>query len=190
MRKFLYFLTAMFLCVGILNAQSLKSVLPASQFSDNLNKVVTDFKNNYYKIQGEELTPEGNMNVYRANISILGSVNSVIYRFSSKLDSTASYQALMFQGEIYEEAMKAYKNTSRLLNKSRLTVGVQTAIGFSGQYIEPEPTVAFANSSFKLNSTDPVYSNFYAEIEMVNTGFQNWEVRLNLHSKKKDDEDF
>jgi hypothetical protein len=170
-------------------SQLLKTTLPASQFSENLNKVVTDFKRNYYGIQGEALSPSGETDIFRSNVTLPGSVSSVILRFHSKLDTTASWQAIMFQGEAYDQALKAYRNTSRLLNRSRVNLSGSSPVGFSGKLNEPEANVTFASSSFKLDTEDPYYAKFYAEIEMINTGFDSWEVRLNLHNRKADTEE-
>jgi hypothetical protein len=119
-----------------------------------------------------------------------GSLSTVIYRFHSRVDTTASWQATMFQGDTYAEALKAYRNTSRLLNKCRLTLPGSSSVGFSGKLNEPQPNITFASSSFKLNTGDPAYAKFCAEIEMVNTGFDSWEVHLNLHNKKDDSEKY
>lgn len=171
-------------------SQLVKNPLPASQFSESLNKVVTDFRTNYRGIQGEPLSPEGETDVFRSNVKLPGSVSSVILRFHSKIDTTASWQAVMFQGDTYEKALKAYRHTSRLLNRSRVNLTGNTPVGFSGKLNEPEANVTFASSAFKLDTEDPHYSKFYAEIEMVNTGFDSWEVRLNLHNRRADvDED-
>lgn len=164
--------------------------MPSPQFSENLNKVVCDFRNNFHHIQGDALTPEGEMDIYKSSVSLPGSINTVIYRFHSKVDTTASWQAIMFQGENYAEALKVYKNTSRLLNKCQLTLPGSGPVGFSGKLYEPEPNITFTSSAFKLNTDDAAYAKFYAEIEMINTGFDSWEVHLNLHNKKEDTEKY
>lgn len=189
MRKILSCLAVMLLLTTG-NAQIFKSALQSLQFSENLNKVVLDFRNNFYRIQAEALTTEGEKEVYRSSISLPGSVSSVIFRFNSRVDTTASWQATMFEGDTYSDALKAYRNTSRLLNKCRLTLSANNAVGFSGKLNEPSPNLTFASSSFKLNTEDPAYAKFCAEIEMVNTGFDSWEVHLNLHNKKDDSEKY
>jgi hypothetical protein len=172
--------------VHICNGQILKSLTPSPGFSENLNKVVQDFTYNYRRIQAEQLPSMQDMDVYRSSVTLPGSVQSVIYRFHSKADTSASWQAIMFQGEEYGQAVKAYKNTCRLLNKSRLTLSGNGNIGFSGKINEPEEGLSFSSSSFRLNCGDMAYQKFEAEIELVNTGFSNWEVHLNLHNKKPD----
>lgn len=170
--------------------QVLKSLLPSPQFSESLNKVVSDFRYNFYNIQGAALTSEREMDLYKSNVSLPGSINTVIYRFHSKQDTTASCQAIMFKGENYAEALRTYKNISRLLNKCRLTLPGNSPAGFKGKLKEPDPNISFASSSFKLNTNDVAYVKFFAEIEMINTGLDSWEVHLNLHNKKEDMEQY
>jgi hypothetical protein len=190
MRKIVYLFLLMLLCTHPGKAQLLKPGSVSAEFSDNLNKIVLAFRTNFHQIQGDALPPEAETDVYRSNVSLPGSIQTFIYRFHSVIDTTASWQALMFQGDNYTDALKAYKNTSRLLNKSRLMFPGKSPVGFSGKLNEPDVNVAFANSSFKLDIDDPAYVRFYAEIEMVNTGFDSWEVHLNLHNKKADTEKY
>lgn len=190
MTKFFSFLISVLLCTHAGKSQVIKSIFPPSQFSESINVVVCDFKNNFYHIQGEPMIPQEEMDVYKSNISLPGSINTVIYRFHSKIDTTASWQTIIFQGENYANALKAYKNTSRLLNKCRISLPGNGPVGFTGKLNEPEPNVTFAGSSFKLNTDDVAYAKFFADIEIVNTGFDSWEVRLNLHNKKEDFEKY
>ncbi len=184
MRKILSLFVAMLFLPGS-KAQILHTPITSLQFSENINKVVCDFKNNFYNIQGDQLPGEPQMDVFKSNVSVPGAIHTYVFRFHSKKDNSPAWQAIMFQGESYSEAMKSYKNTSRLLNKLRVTLPGSSPVGFSGKLNDPDPNITFAGSSFKLNSEDPAYVKFYAEIEILNTGFDSWEVRLNLHNKKE-----
>ncbi len=179
-------LTVVCLCVlFITQAQFYKSILPSFEFNDSLTKVVIDFRNNYKKIQGQELTPQIGIEVYQSTISLPGSAHCAIYRYHSNMDTTASWQAIMYDGNNYEEAVKVYKNTYRLVNKSRIKWIDRSIASFIGSMEKADDNVPFANTSLQLNVSDPRYKNFYAEIEMTRGG-NGWEVHLNLHDKKED----
>ncbi len=183
--------TLTILCSGILfftQAQFYKSVLPSPQFNDSLTKVVIDFRNNFKKIQGKELTPQVGMEVYQSKVSLPGASHCTIYRFHSKLDTTASWQAIMYDGNDYDEAVKAYKNTCRLVNKSRIKWIDRSIASFTGNMEKNDDNVSFANTLLQLDVSDPRYKNFYAEIEIA-SGSSGWEVHLNLHAKKNDMEE-
>ena len=170
-------------------AQFYKSVLPTPAFNDSLTKVVIDFRNNYKQIQGKELTPQTGMEVYQSTISLPGAAHCTIYRFHSRLDTTASWQAIMYDGNDYEEAIKVYKNTCRLVNKSRIKWIDRSIVSFIGDTEKPDENVPFANTILQLDVSDPRYKNFYAEIEMA-SGDNGWEVHLNLHAKKDDKNEY
>ena len=167
-------------------AQLLKTLLPSPQFSENLNKIISDFGNNYHNIQGETIDNDQDRDMFASLITLPGSISSVIYRFHSTKDTTASWQATMFKGESYSEAVKTYKNTSRYLNKCRVTVPGNANAGFNGRLQEPDANLTFAVSRFTLNTHAEVYKDFLAEVEMVNTNYGEWEVHLSLHNKKPD----
>ena len=170
------------------HAQFYKSILPSPQFNDSLTKIVIDFRNNFKKIPGKELTPQIGIEVYQSQIGLPGAVHCVIYRYHSKLDTTASWQAIMYDGDDYEEAIKVYKSTCRLVNKSRIKWIDRSIASFIGNMEKPDGNISFANTMLQLNVSDPRYKNFYAEIEME-SGSNGWEVHLNLHNKKDDMEE-
>jgi hypothetical protein len=171
------------------HAQFYKSFLPSPAFNDSLTKVVFDFRNNFKQIQGKELVPQPGMEVYQSQISLPGASHCAIYRFHSQTDTTASWQAVMYEGDDYEEAVKIYKNTYRLVNKSRIKWIDRSIASFIGEMETPDENVRFANSLLQLNVSDPRYKNFYAEIE-ITSGYSGWEVHLNLHAKKDDKDEY
>ncbi|MEO6489914.1 MAG: hypothetical protein ABIO04_08260 [Ferruginibacter sp.] len=186
MRRIL--LVSICLFVGNILKAQLTKVIPASAaFADSLSRVAQDFRYNYYNIQSELIISQNDMETFQSNISLPGSKNCLIYRFHSTVDTTAAWQATMYQGESYRDALKAYKNTCRQVERSKLHLGSSIA-GFTGRMDEPDPNVRFVSSEFKLNSKEEAFSLFYAEVEMILTGMEEWEVHLNLHNKK-DDED-
>ena len=184
MKKF----TLSVLCAAtflISHAQFYKSFQPSPAFSDSLTRIVFDFRNDYKLIQGKELVPQQSMEVFQSKVGLPGAAHCAIYRFHSKLDTTASWQAIMYDGGNYEEAVKVYKNTYRLVQKSRIKWIDKSIASFIGEMEKPDENVSFATSLLQLNVTDPRYRNFYANIELTSS-YNGWEVHLNLNAKKDD----
>ena len=173
----------------ISHAQFYKKVLPDHAFNDSLTKVVTDFKSNYYPIQGKQLTSQGLTDVYQSNAGMPGASHCVIQRYHSEEDTTASWQAIMYEGESFEEAEKMYKNVYRLLKNAKVKNGISPAYSFIGDMETPSESMRFTVTPMKLNTTDRDYKYFYAEVEITNS-VEGWEVHLNLHSRKNDDEKY
>ena len=99
-------------------------------------------------------------------------------------DTSASFQAIVYDGEDYVEAEKVYKNLFRMLNKTRLKMEAFST-GFDGKLKEPTEAATFTISQLKATSPSAAYINFIAEVELIYEMY-NWKVRLNLHNKKPD----
>ena len=169
-------------------SQIYKPLLPSTAFSESLSSIAQDFRNNYYSIQGKQLPSQEDMDIYQSAVLIPGAKHCVIYRFHSKEDTTASWQCTMYEGDNYNEAVKIYKSTCRQVDKSNIKIQGNTSGGFAGKTEAPDANIRFVSSSFKLKIKDPAYDKFYAEVELVGINFDQWEVHLNLVSKKDDDE--
>lgn len=184
MRKTLFAFAFLLLCTTATKAQFYKSFLTSPAFTDSLQKIVTAFSDNYYSIQGNVINTQEDADTYQSVINVPGAKNSLIYRFHSERDTTASWQGMMYKGEDFKEAAKIYKNTFRYINKAHLNTGGFT-ISFAGNMEEPNESLRFTASVLKAVSGNNDYKKFVAEVEMVNS-FTGWEVHLNLHSKKDD----
>ncbi|MEP6675864.1 MAG: hypothetical protein ABJA78_11935 [Ferruginibacter sp.] len=188
MRKLFLLPLALLLFTHITKAQFYKSFLPSPAFSDSLAKVVLDFRFNFKAIQGEKLSSRDNMDIYRSKVSIPGAAHSIIYRSHSVEDTTACFQSVMYSGDNYNEAVKVYRNTFRLVKKSRMRWVDKSAVSFSGELEEPDESIRFTMSFLKPDLIDNAYHDFFAEVEMTSS-LEGWEVRLNLHNKRNDMEE-
>lgn len=169
------------------HAQFYKSLLPSEAFSDSLSLIVQDFRTNFYTIAGTQLPSQGEMDVYHSKISVPGALHSVIYRFHSVEDTSAGWQAVMYEGDSYENALKIYKNTFRQLKKTKVKGVDNSTVSFVGKLEIPEENIRFTITPLRLSLTDLPYKNFFGEVELTNT-YDGWEVHLNMHSKKSDAE--
>lgn len=180
---------SIFICFAFFGseAQFYKALLPSPEFNAALEKVVSDFRYNFKNISGDTLVGYDEAETFRSTVKLPGAVQCVIYKFHSVKDTTASWQAVMYEGDDYKEAVKAYKNTFRLINKSRLQLIDKSIITFSGKLAEPTEDVRFTVSTLQLDIQDNRYSHFRAEVELVST-FDSFKVNLNLHTVKPDEE--
>jgi hypothetical protein len=168
-------------------AQFYKSLQSSDTFSDSLAIVVQDFKRNFSSIEGRQLPSQGDMDVFRSKVTIPGSLHCAIYRFHSQEDTTASWQAIMYEGDSYEEALKVYKNTFKQLKKTKMKWVDKSIISFIGEMEVPDENIRFTVTAMRLNIIDRPYRSFFAELELTNT-YDGWEVHFNLHNRKNDAE--
>ena len=186
MRKLLTLAIAMLLMLTISYAQLIKKVLPPSPFSLSLSSVIENYQNNYRQIQGDILQPDEDRDIYKSTLALPGATQCVIYRFHSKEDTTASWQAILYEGEDFKEATKVYKNCYRSLKQTKYKVGI-TYYTLDGEIENPSEELRFTTSLLRPTIYTDVYKNFIAEVEILNS-MTGWTVQLNLHSRKNDTE--
>ena len=164
------------------NAQFYKSLLPNGEFSDSLTKIIVDFNTNFNTIQGQEMTPQLEMNVYQSKTTLPGALQCSIIRYHSKLDTSASWQAILFDGEDFNDAFKIYKDIFNQLKKSKIVTADKKPAKFKGELQKPKASVRFASTELILETTDLIYRNFFAQIQL-NSTMDGWEVQINLINK-------
>lgn len=189
MRKISTLLLPMLCCMLFSNAQIYKTSANDEEFDNSLTKIVYEFKTNFYPIQARQLTSEGLVDVFESSVKIPGAAHCIIQRYHSEEDTTASWQAIMYDGDSFDEAAKIYKNTYRLIKNSKIKDRTSTKYSFTGSLEMPSEAIRFTVSPLRLNTSDKDYERFYAEVE-ITSNFPNWEVHLNLHSKKNDEEKY
>lgn len=105
------------------------------------------------------------MEVFRLRAGIPGAVHCAVYRFHSLLDTTASFQAIMYEGESYKAALNIYKNTYKKLKKTKMKWVDKSVISFVGEMEEPDESIRFTSTALRLNIIDRPYRNFFGDLE-------------------------
>jgi hypothetical protein len=187
MKKITLLTITFFLCVGFSQAQFFKTILPSNPFADSLTKAVVDFKYDYNNIEGPILPAQTqpDLRVFRSKVSLPGSSHCVIYRFNSRVDTSSSWQAIMYEGDDYDEALKQYKSLFRLVKRTNIKWVDKSYLSFVGDLELPKDNVNFAVSTLHLEAMDEQYAKFVAQIELTNAGGA-YEVHLNLQNKDSD----
>lgn len=180
-------LTCVLLC-AITSAgfsQPWKSLLPSPEFTKALETIVLDFRLDYRNIQGGIIDSLGQVETYESAVKLPGTEVCRVLRFHSALDTTACWQAIVYSGDDYKQAVRAYENVVRLVKKSNIRWIDRSIVKFKGELVSPREDIRFTTSTLFLTLEDERYQDFQAEIELVATHLDRWEVQLNL-SKKTD----
>jgi hypothetical protein len=176
------------LCLTMLtNAQKGKPVKNEGTFSTALSAIVIDYKNNFLHIQSNELAGESAANTYTSSICLPDALHCTIERYSSEEDKSASWKAVLFAGENYEDALSVYKNTFKQVRTSTISGIDDKPVGFTGGLEKPDENIRFTVSTLRLIADNKRFKDFVAAIELTNN-MQGWEVTLNLYRKKADTE--
>lgn len=169
-------------------AQFYKSLLPSPEFSKAMEEIILDFREDYKNIQGEALEKQGEVETYESLVTLPGSTDGRILRFHSLKDTTATWQCTIYSGEEYDEAVRAYQNTFRLVKKSKIKWIDRSLVGFIGQLEQPKEELRFTTSTLQLQLADPRYDMFEAQVELTST-YTGFDVKLSFYKKVKETPD-
>lgn len=170
-------------CLTAFAQQPVKPVSADAAFSDAINKVVQDFTHNFTNIQGAKMPADIDADSYKSKVCVPRAIGCKVMRYHSTEDKSANWQAGLYDGESYEEALKIYKKTFAQVKKTAIRGVATTAAGFTGKLETVDENVGFAVSSLRLATTNKTYKDLVAEVEMT-SNYTGWEVRLNIYTKK------
>ena len=157
-------------------------------FAETINKVVLDFTNNFINIQGSKIPADVDVDSYKSKWCLPGALGCKIMRYRSVEDKSASWQAGLYEGESFNDALKLYKKVYEQIKKSPVKGIDITAAGFDGKMETVDENVGFAVSSLRLKTKNKLYKNLVAEVE-ITSSYTGWEVRLNVYTKKMIEEE-
>jgi hypothetical protein len=187
MKKFLLINCTFLICL-IGHAQIYKSVLaPSAAFTDSLQKIVLDFRYDFHRIEDSMIGGGGDYETYGSKVTLPGSTDCQILRFHSVQDTTAAFEATLYQGDNYNDAVKCYRNLVRMLKRSRMKWFDNSLVSFTGSEKDPNPDLNFTITTLSLDTSDPRYKDFYAQVELISE-MLNWKVDVSFSNKRSDTE--
>lgn len=189
MKKTVFSLLLTICCYAVFaQQQQPKAPSPDAAFSDVLNKVVQDYASNFIHIQGDKMPADIDADTYKSKVCMPAAVGCKVMRYRSAQDKSANWQAGFYDGESFEEAVKLYKKIYSLVKKTAVRGVATAAAGFDGRMEPIDESIGFAVSTLRLKSTNKTYKDMVAEVEIA-SNFTGWEVRLNIYTKKKVEEE-
>ncbi len=170
-------------CITALAQQPAKPISTDAAFNEAINKVVLDFTHNFINIQGAKMPADIDADSYKSKVCLPGALGCKVMRYRSLEDKSANWQAGLYDGESYEEALKLYKKIFAQVKKTPVRGVATTAAGFAGKLETVDENVGFAVSSLRLKTTNKAYKDLVVEVE-ITSNYTGWEVRLNIYTKK------
>ena len=163
-------------------AQQPKTASSDAVFSETINKVVLDFTHNFINIQGGKIPADVDADAYKSNVCVPGALGCKIMRYHSVEDKSANWQAGLYEGESFAEALKMYKKVFGQLKKTPVKGIDNTPTGFDGKMESVDENVGFAVCSLRLKTKNKLYKSLVAEVE-ITSNYTGWEVHLNIYTK-------
>jgi len=160
-----------------------KTITPA--FTKAVETILGDFPHNYKHITGDLVLAQGEWEHYASTITLPGAISCIVGRYHSVLDTTASWQALMFSSEEFNEAATVYKQLFHQLNACKVKMVDGSVYYLDGKLETATEAMDFVTSTFKVKTGDERYRLFKVELELLYQ-LNEWVVNINMVSKKND----
>lgn len=152
-----------------------------------INAVLADFPNDLRHITGELLLAQGEFENYASMVELPGAENCTVTRYHSGDDTTASWQAKMYNSDDFETAAHAYHELYKKLQGCYLRLVDGSMIYLSGVWEPAKEGASFTTSTLRLTTGDWRYKDVKVELELVYL-LADWGININIISKKRDDE--
>jgi hypothetical protein len=146
-------LAAMVMSLSV-QAQFKKDNDPSPGFIHAMEAILGDFPYNYRHITGELVEATGDWHQYASKVSLPGAESCMIGVYHSELDTTASWQALMFRSEGFRQAATAYKRLYQQLKQCRLKMVDGSVYYLDGDYEEATENNDFVNGNMVSKKKD------------------------------------
>ncbi len=156
-------------------------------FHSAIDSVLRDFPYNLRHITGELVLAQGEFENYASLVMVPEAQSCVVTRYHSADDTTASWQAKMFNSDDFDEANRAYQQLYRQLKTCYVKFVDGSIFYLEGQWEPAKSGASFTTSTLRLRTGDWRYKDVKVELELVYL-LADWAVNINIVSKLRDDE--
>lgn len=153
-----------------------------SNLSDSVNLILAGFGNNFWSIQGNAIDAQSDPATYQSRYTLPGSRGAVITRYSSVEDSSASWQAVVFESEEFQTAAKAYRKWIQDLKSVRIRFLTGQA-RFTGDVEKPDENLRFTTTGLVFLTSDLQYRQLHAEVSLL-SDLAGWQVQVSFYRRK------
>ena len=114
--------------------------------------VLADFPYNYNHITGDLVLAQGEFEQFTSTVMLPGAETCIVGRYHSELDTTASWQALMYSNEEFDKAAEEYKQLYHQLKGCHLKMSDGSVYYLDGRYEEATDALPFVTSALDRKS--------------------------------------
>jgi hypothetical protein len=152
-----------------------------------IDVILRDFPENLRHITGELVLAQGEFENYASLVQLPGAEDCIVTRYHSRRDSTVSWQATMYNDDDFGKAARQYRELFQKLKSCYISQADGTVLYLQGTWEPAKEGASFTTSTFRPGTTDWRYREVKVELELVYL-LADWAVRINIVSKKRDDE--
>jgi hypothetical protein len=157
-----------------------------NQIRTEMEKVVKDYFNQFTNIRGEEIADNPQSTDYKSTVTLNGSEECSITKYSSKKNNVWSWQAVMLTTEEFAKAKRNFQSLFNQLNNLSVSFESQPGCLFKGNFSAPTEAKKFTSVVFSADSKDEALKPLKIELTLEYKIIE-WQVKIVVYGKERED---
>ncbi len=170
--------SVLLLCVSA-NAQGVFG----NQTSNTLEKVVQDYPSQFKNIKGEMVSSAKGATEYKSNVSIPGSVSTIITQSTSGKQAIC-WQSVVFADNNFSVARNRFEALFNQIKNTIIKPAGEKAVIVNGMYTDPSEDKNFTTIQFDLLPPSGITQRLNIDLAMKSVGNQ-WRIILSVYDKDR-----
>lgn len=172
-----------FLLLCVSTGSALGQGVFSNQTNAALQRVISDYPNQFQNIKGEKLGSRADATEFRSTVDIAGTTGAVITAFRSGNNQQMSWGVVLYQSANFIEAKQRFQDYFQSIRNTIIRVEGLAPVILNGNFETPREDQSSTIIPFQLLPTNNKLRGLAVELEMVLVS-GNWEIGLRVRSEK------
>lgn len=171
-------LSVLVLCCASANAQFRLPIKTTNEISPVLEKVITDFPNDFANIKGDVIDVQPSIVNYSCLLTIKGMDSGIISQYGYEKEHAFGWKNILFVTENFNDAKSRYKQFYNSIKKTVTSIE-HLEIKLAADYIDPEEFRTFNTIRFKMETMQDLLKDVTVELNMQYE-MDQWKITLSV----------
>ena len=168
----------MLFCVSVKAQFRLPVVKTPNEISPVLEKVITDFPNDFSNIKGDLLEEQPSIINYACLLNIKGMQPGIISQYGYAAEHAFSWNNVLLETSSFDEAKAKFKQFYANIKKTEASIE-KLEIRLNADYVEPEAFKTFNTIRFKLETMQDLVKDVTVELNMEYE-MDEWKITVSV----------
>ena len=171
-------LSVMVLCCASAKAQFKLPLKTTNKISPVLEKVITDFPNDFAHIKGDLIEEQPSIVNYSCRVNIKGMDSGIITQYGYEKEHSFSWENTLLVTDNFNDAKNKYKQFYNNIKKTVASIE-HLEIRLAADYIEPEEFKTFNIIRFKMETMQDLVKDVTVELNMQYE-MDQWKITVSV----------
>ena len=173
-----YALAAFLLCCVSVKAQFKLPIKTTNEISPVLEKVITDFPNDFANIKGELIEEQPSIINYTCLLNIKGMPPGIISQYGYEDEHAFSWKNELFESTDFTDAKSKFKQFYSNIKKTVASIE-KLEIKLAADYEEPQEFKTFNTIRFKMETMQDLVKDVTVELNMQYE-MDQWKITMSV----------